>query len=160
MSFLRTEISQTMKLASAASLNAGEANQVSFLGGSGDDTFAIRGNGNIIAGEQGDDNVMLAGDFNLVLDDCGDNAIYSVGNNNTTVVQNGNNIIYSEGNCNEIMADRGNQTIESHGHNNLIEAARDLGAKPLSIFKKVIVPETVSGVFNGSLMVFNSLYFL
>ena len=122
MSFLRTEISQTMKLASAASLNAGAANQVSFLGGSGDDTFAIRGNGNIIAGEHGDDNVMLTGDFNMVLDDCGDNAIYAVGNNNTTVVQNGDNIIYSEGNCNEIMADRGNQTIESHGHYNLIEA--------------------------------------
>ena len=122
MSFLRTEISQTMKLASAASLNAGEANQVSFLGGKGNDTIAVNGSGNIIAGEQGDDNVMLAGDFNLVLDDCGDNAIYEVGNNNTTVVQNGNNIIYSEGNCNEIMADKGNQSIESHGHNNLIEA--------------------------------------
>ena len=36
----------------------------------------------------------------------------------------------------------------------LIEAARDLGAGPISIFRKVIVPETISGVFNGSLMVF------
>ena len=122
MSLLRTEISQTMQLASAASLSAGEANQVAFLGGSGNDTFAVQGNENIIAGEQGDDNVMLAGDFNLVMDDCGDNAIYSQGNNNTMVVQNGNNIIYSEGNCNQIMADCGNQTIESHGNNNLIEA--------------------------------------
>ena len=122
MSFLRTEISQSMKLASAASLNAGEANQVSFLAGKGDDTIVVQGNQNIIAGEQGDDNIMLTGDFNLVMDDCGDNAIYSKGNNNTMVVQQGDNIIYSEGNCNEIMADRGNATIESHGHNNLIEA--------------------------------------
>ena len=38
--------------------------------------------------------------------------------------------------------------------NNLIEAAKDLGAKPLQIFRKVIIPETLSGVFNGSLMVF------
>ena len=38
--------------------------------------------------------------------------------------------------------------------NNLIEAAKDLGAKPWSIFKKIIIPETISGVFNGSLMVF------
>ena len=38
--------------------------------------------------------------------------------------------------------------------NNLIEAARDLGAKPLAIFRKIIIPETISGVFNGSLMVF------
>lgn len=37
---------------------------------------------------------------------------------------------------------------------NLIEAAKDLGAKPLSIFRRVIIPETISGVFNGSLMVF------
>ena len=37
---------------------------------------------------------------------------------------------------------------------NLIEAAKDLGAKPWEVFKKVIIPETVSGVFNGSLMVF------
>ena len=36
----------------------------------------------------------------------------------------------------------------------LIEAAKDLGAGPISIFKNVIVPETISGVFNGSLMVF------
>lgn len=38
--------------------------------------------------------------------------------------------------------------------NSIVEAARDLGAKPLQIFRKVILPETVSGVFNGSLMVF------
>ncbi|MBR1376198.1 MAG: ABC transporter permease [Bacilli bacterium] len=38
--------------------------------------------------------------------------------------------------------------------NTLIEAARDLGAKPWAIFKKIIIPETISGVFNGSLMVF------
>lgn len=38
--------------------------------------------------------------------------------------------------------------------NNIIEAARDLGAKPLQIFRKIILPETASGVFNGSLMVF------
>jgi len=37
---------------------------------------------------------------------------------------------------------------------NLIEAGRDLGAKPLQIFKNIIVPQTISGVFNGSLMVF------
>ena len=36
----------------------------------------------------------------------------------------------------------------------LIEAARDLGASPFQVFTKVIVPETISGVFNGSLMVF------
>jgi len=36
----------------------------------------------------------------------------------------------------------------------LIEAAKDLGASKLQIFKNVIVPETLSGVFNGSLMVF------
>ncbi len=36
----------------------------------------------------------------------------------------------------------------------LIEAAKDLGAKPMQIFKKIIIPETISGVFNGSLMVF------
>ena len=36
----------------------------------------------------------------------------------------------------------------------LIEAAKDLGAKPLQIFKNIILPQTVSGVFNGSLMVF------
>ena len=38
--------------------------------------------------------------------------------------------------------------------NNLIEAGKDLGAKPLQIFRKIIIPETLSGVFNGSLMVF------
>ena len=38
--------------------------------------------------------------------------------------------------------------------NNIIEAARDLGAKPLQIFRKIILPQTVSGVFNGSIMVF------
>ena len=38
--------------------------------------------------------------------------------------------------------------------NSLIEAGRDLGAKPISIFRHIIVPETISGVFNGSLMVF------
>lgn len=37
---------------------------------------------------------------------------------------------------------------------NLIEAAKDLGAKPFAIFRKIIIPETISGVFNGSLMVF------
>ena len=122
MSFLRAEISQTTKLASAASFSAGEVNNVTFLGGSGDDTFVIQGQENIIAGEQGDDNVMLSGDFNLALDDCGDNVIYSGGNNNTIAVQNGNNVIYSEGNCNEIMANNGNQYIESHGNYNLIDA--------------------------------------
>ena len=38
--------------------------------------------------------------------------------------------------------------------NNLIEAGRDLGAKPWQIFKNIIVPETLSGVFSGALMVF------
>ncbi len=38
--------------------------------------------------------------------------------------------------------------------NSLIEAGRDLGAGRLQIFNKIIVPETKSGVFNGSLMVF------
>lgn len=38
--------------------------------------------------------------------------------------------------------------------NSLIEAGKDLGASPLKIFKNIIVPETISGVFNGSLMVF------
>lgn len=38
--------------------------------------------------------------------------------------------------------------------NSLIEAGRDLGASRLQIFNKIIVPETKSGVFNGSLMVF------
>ena len=37
---------------------------------------------------------------------------------------------------------------------NIIEAARDLGAKPLQIFRKIILPQTISGVFNGSIMVF------
>lgn len=36
----------------------------------------------------------------------------------------------------------------------LIEAAKDLGASKMQIFKNIIVPETLSGVFNGSLMVF------
>ena len=36
----------------------------------------------------------------------------------------------------------------------LIEAAKDLGAGPIRIFREVIFPETLSGVFNGSLMVF------
>ena len=38
--------------------------------------------------------------------------------------------------------------------NNIIEAARDLGAKPMQIFRKIVLPQTASGVFNGSLMVF------
>ena len=38
--------------------------------------------------------------------------------------------------------------------NSLIEAARDLGAKPIKVFRYIIVPETISGIFNGSLMVF------
>ena len=38
--------------------------------------------------------------------------------------------------------------------NNLIEAGRDLGAKPLQIFKNIILPQTLSGVYSGSLMVF------
>ena len=38
--------------------------------------------------------------------------------------------------------------------NDLIEAAKDLGASKWQIFKNVIFPQTVSGVFNGSLMVF------
>ncbi len=36
----------------------------------------------------------------------------------------------------------------------LIEAAKDLGASRMQIFKNIIVPESISGVFNGSLMVF------
>ena len=36
----------------------------------------------------------------------------------------------------------------------LIEAAKDLGASKIQIFRNIIVPETLSGVFNGSLMVF------
>ena len=38
--------------------------------------------------------------------------------------------------------------------NNIIEAARDLGAKPFQIFRKIVLPQTISGVFNGSIMVF------
>ena len=38
--------------------------------------------------------------------------------------------------------------------NSLIEASHDLGAGPIKTFKNVIVPQTLSGVFNGSLMVF------
>lgn len=38
--------------------------------------------------------------------------------------------------------------------NSLIEAAKDLGARPMQVFKKIIIPETISGVFNGALMVF------
>ena len=35
-----------------------------------------------------------------------------------------------------------------------IEAAKDLGAGRIQIFTRIIVPQTISGVFNGSLMVF------
>lgn len=38
--------------------------------------------------------------------------------------------------------------------NNTIEAAYDLGAKPIKVFQKIIFPQTISGVFNGFLMVF------
>jgi len=38
--------------------------------------------------------------------------------------------------------------------NNIIEAAKDLGANKWQVFKKIILPQTASGVFNGSLMVF------
>lgn len=38
--------------------------------------------------------------------------------------------------------------------NNIIEAAKDLGANHWQIFKNIIIPESLSGVFNGSLMVF------
>ena len=38
--------------------------------------------------------------------------------------------------------------------NSYVEAARDLGAKRIQIFKNIIFPQTKSGVFNGSLMVF------
>ena len=38
--------------------------------------------------------------------------------------------------------------------NSLIEASRDLGANRWQVFRNVIVPQTISGVFNGSLMVF------
>lgn len=37
---------------------------------------------------------------------------------------------------------------------NLIEAGRDLGVSEFNIFKNIIFPETLPGVFNGSLMVF------
>ena len=36
----------------------------------------------------------------------------------------------------------------------LIEASRDLGASPIKVFRHIIIPETLTGVFNGSLMVF------
>ena len=36
----------------------------------------------------------------------------------------------------------------------LVEAGRDLGLSEMQIFRKIIFPQTVSGVFNGSLMVF------
>ena len=36
----------------------------------------------------------------------------------------------------------------------LIEAAKDLGASKWKVFKEVILPSTISGLFNGSLMVF------
>ena len=36
----------------------------------------------------------------------------------------------------------------------VIEAAQDLGASPLNIFFKIIIPETYSGIFNGCLMTF------
>ena len=35
-----------------------------------------------------------------------------------------------------------------------IEAAKDLGAGRIQIFTRIILPQTISGVFNGSLMVF------
>ena len=38
--------------------------------------------------------------------------------------------------------------------NNLIEAGKDLGANKWQIFKEIILPQTLSGVFSGSLMVF------
>ncbi len=38
--------------------------------------------------------------------------------------------------------------------NRLIEASKDLGAGSMATFFKVIVPSTVTGLFNGSLMVF------
>lgn len=38
--------------------------------------------------------------------------------------------------------------------NNLIEASKDLGANKLQIFKNIILPQTISGMFNGALMVF------
>ena len=36
----------------------------------------------------------------------------------------------------------------------IIEAAGDLGANKKSIFKEIILPQTIPGLFNGSLMVF------
>ena len=36
----------------------------------------------------------------------------------------------------------------------LIEAAKDLGASKWKVFKEVILPSTISGLFNGSLIVF------
>ena len=36
----------------------------------------------------------------------------------------------------------------------LLDAAKDLGAGPIKRFKNIILPQTLSGVFNGSLMVF------
>ena len=38
--------------------------------------------------------------------------------------------------------------------NSLVEAAKDLGASPIQVFKKIILPLSKTGVFNGSLMVF------
>lgn len=38
--------------------------------------------------------------------------------------------------------------------NSHVEAARDLGAKRLQVFKEIIFPQTKAGIFNGSLMVF------
>ena len=38
--------------------------------------------------------------------------------------------------------------------NSLVEAAEDLGASKIQIFKNIILPQSISGVFNGSLMVF------
>ena len=122
MALLGSQISQTMKVATAASLQGGQVNEVTFLGGNGNDTFVVNGNYNNVITESGDDNVMLTGDFNMVLDDSGNNAVYSVGNNNTIATLNGDNVIYSQGNLNEIITNNGNQYIESHGHGNLIDA--------------------------------------
>lgn len=38
--------------------------------------------------------------------------------------------------------------------NSHVEAARDLGAKRIQVFKEIIFPQTKAGIFNGSLMVF------